>query len=65
MTVCCFCARPIASSDVGAVSIALTALLCKCNPPSQELFAHAACLEEKLAPVLAPSIPFDAEAFTY
>ena len=63
MAVCCFCAQPITSSDAGAVSIALTARSPKRNPPSQELFAHASCLEKKLAPALAPSIPFDADAF--
>lgn len=63
MTVCCFCEQTITSSDVRAVSIVLTALSPKRNPPSQELFAHAGCTEEKFAPALASSIPFDAEAF--
>lgn len=64
MAVCCFCDQAITSNDVGAVSIAVTALWIARNPPSQELFAHAACLEEKFAPALGSSVPFDAEAFS-
>ncbi len=64
MAVCCFCEQTITSSDVGAVSIALTALWIKRNPPSQELYAHAACLGTKFAPALGSSVPFDAEAFS-
>jgi len=63
MSICCFCEQAIPPSDTGAVSIALVAMWVSQNPPAQELFAHSACLGEKFAAALGPSIPFDAEAF--
>ena len=64
MAVCCFCEHAITSNDFGAVSIVVKGLWITRNPPSQELFAHAACLEERFAPALGSSVPFDAEAFS-
>jgi hypothetical protein len=63
LAICCFCEQAIPETDNGAVSIVLVAMWIKNDPPAQELFAHSACLAEKFATALGPSISFDAEAF--
>ncbi len=60
---CCFCGRGIPQDDTAAVIISFANLWNRGEAGAQDMFAHAACVEEKIAPALSPSAPFDVEAF--
>ncbi len=55
---CCFCAAALPSDALALVVIAATRAQ-DATAPSQTMWAHTACLGERLA----PGIPFDGEAF--
>lgn len=62
MFICCYCTQSVDREDPAAVGINVWGLWRR-DPPSQALYAHSACLEEKFAPALDQSIPFIADIF--
>lgn len=57
--ICCFCGEAILPDAAAPLSLTVTQLDAEAEAPAQALAAHGACLAERLA----PSVPFNAEAF--
>lgn len=56
---CCFCDKAILDEARTPLSLIVSRLNAEAEAPTQALAAHGACLAERLA----PSVPFDANAF--
>ncbi len=58
---CCFCAHLIERPDQNGVQLTLATM--RNDGPTQDMFAHIHCLEDRLSPTLSAETVFDARVF--